>query len=183
MTERPALWIVVCAAGPAPHVGRLVTEAQQRSWRPFLIATPSATGFIDMNALETLTGAPVRSGHRRTGERASGARPRADAIIVAPATYNTINKWANGVADNYALDVLAEAVGYGIPIAVLPFVNANLAERAPFRRSVAALRAEGVDVMLGREWQPHPPGTGADRLGEFPWARGLDRIEQARSDV
>jgi phosphopantothenoylcysteine synthetase/decarboxylase len=180
VTERPALWIVVCGAGPAPHVGRLVTEAQQRGWRPFLIATPSATGFLDVNALETLTGAPVRTGHRRTGEHNSGARPRADAIIVAPATYNTMNKWANGIADNHALDLLAEAIGYRIPIVVIPFVNTNLAERAPFRRSVAALRGEGVHIMLGPgEWQPHPPGAGSDRLHEFPWSRALDQIEQA----
>jgi hypothetical protein len=34
--------------------------------------------------------------------------PKADAIIVAPATYNTISKWAAGVSDTYALGILAE---------------------------------------------------------------------------
>lgn len=36
--------------------------------------------------------------------------PHADVILVAPATYNTINKWALGVTDNYALGILAEAL-------------------------------------------------------------------------
>ena len=31
-----------------------------------------------------------------------------DAIAVAPATYNPINKWATGASDTYALGVLAE---------------------------------------------------------------------------
>ena len=29
-----------------------------------------------------------------------------DAVFVAPATYNTINKWAQGISDTYALGVL-----------------------------------------------------------------------------
>lgn len=37
----------------------------------------------------------------------------------------------------------------GIPIVVLPFVNMALAARRPFRRSLEALRAEGVQVPAG----------------------------------
>jgi phosphopantothenoylcysteine synthetase/decarboxylase len=173
----PALWIVVCGAGPAPEIGRLVSQAQSRGWRTFLIATPSAVNFIDIPALEQQTGNPVRTGHRESGQSRSGSRPQAAAVVVAPATYNTINKWANGIADTYALDILAEAIGYKIPIVVLPFVNANLSGRAPFRRSVEQLRAEGVRVLLGPgQWEPHPPGTGSGRLAEFPWERAIDEV-------
>ena len=66
-----------------------------------------------------------------------------DAIIVAPATYNTICKWAFGTSDTYALGILAEMTGMDIPVIVLPYVNAALASRAPFRRSVESLRNEG----------------------------------------
>jgi len=52
-----------------------------------------------------------------------------DAILVAPATYNTINKWAQGISDTYALGVLAETTGMDVPTVVLPFVNAALASR------------------------------------------------------
>jgi Flavoprotein len=34
-----------------------------------------------------------------------------DAIIVAPATFNTINKWAVGISDTLALGLLTEAIG------------------------------------------------------------------------
>jgi Flavoprotein len=71
-----------------------------------------------------------------------------DAIVVAPATYNTINKWAQGISDTYALGLLAEITGLGIPIVVLPFVNSALANRAPFRRSVESLRSEGVRILI-----------------------------------
>jgi phosphopantothenoylcysteine synthetase/decarboxylase len=106
------LYVIVCGAGPAGEVGQLVELAQDGGWAVQIIATPSALAFIDIPKLEAQTGEPVRSEYRSPGEPKS---PRADAIIVAPATYNTINKWAHGISDTYALGILAEAPGLGIP--------------------------------------------------------------------
>ncbi|MEU6754318.1 flavoprotein, partial [Spirillospora sp. NPDC046719] len=87
--------------------------------------------------------------------------PKADAIIVAPATYNTINKWAAGISDTYALDILAEAPALGIPVAVLPLVNTALTARTAFQRSITTLRKEGIRILLGfGEFRPHPLGAG-----------------------
>jgi hypothetical protein len=103
----------------------------------------------------------------------------ADAIIVAPATYNTINKWAHGISDTYALGVLAETTGLAVPIVVLPFVNSALASRPPFQRSVEALRAQGVRILLGPGGvQPHPPRTGGDLIDSYPWHLALDEAER-----
>jgi phosphopantothenoylcysteine synthetase/decarboxylase len=172
------LYVIACGAGPAPEVGRLVDQAQQRRWDVHLIATPTAVSFLDIGGLEAQTGHAVRSEYRRAGPGPARSLPRANAIVVAPATYNTINKWAMGVSDNYALGILAESVGLGIPTVVLPFVNAALAAHPAFQRSVAVLRDARVAVVLGPgEFEPHPPGTGGDRLDSFPWHRALDRAE------
>ncbi|WP_049558918.1 flavoprotein [Nonomuraea sp. SBT364] len=168
------LYIIVCAAGPAPDVGRLVTQSQEAGWTVQIIATPPALDFIDVAELEKQTGRPVRSQYRKPGEPKS---PRADAIIVAPATYNTINKFAQGIADTYALGLLSEAPGLGIPVVVLPFVNTALASRAPFRRSVEDLRAEGIRVLLGPgQFEPHPPSTGPERIDTYPWTLALQNL-------
>ncbi|MFC5823113.1 flavoprotein [Nonomuraea insulae] len=153
------LYLVVCAAEAAVDAGRLVTLAQEEGWIVQVVATPSALDFIDAAALEKQTGRPVRSQYRKPSEPKP---PRADAIIVAPATYNTINKFAHGIADTYALGILAEAPGLGIPVVVLPFVNRALAGRTPYRRSVADLRADGVRFVL----DPDPD----------PWARALAEL-------
>jgi phosphopantothenoylcysteine synthetase/decarboxylase len=169
----------VCAAGPASEVGRLVELAQERAWDVQVIATPAAMGFIDVAALEAQTGRPVRSEYRAPGEPRS---PRADAIVVAPATYNTINKWAAGISDTYALGILAEAPSLEIPTVVLPFVNSALAGRRTFRRSVDELQSEGIRVLLGAgEFEPHPPGTGGQRIDAFPWTLALDETERDRN--
>ncbi|MEV8635604.1 flavoprotein [Streptosporangium sp. NPDC051023] len=178
MQPSQVLYVIVCAAGAARDVGRLVALAQDAGWIVQVVATPPALDFIDVPALEQQTGRPVRSQYRKPHEPRP---PRADAIIVAPATYNTINKFAQGITDTYALGLLAEAPGLGIPVVVLPFVNTAFASRTPFRRSVETLRAEGIPVLLGPgQFEPHPPGTGDDILDVYPWALALKEIEQHR---
>ncbi|WP_182881677.1 flavoprotein [Microbispora sp. H10949] len=168
------LYIIVCAAGPAGDVGKLVTMAQDDGWTVQIVATPNALDFIDVPALEKQTGRPIRSQYRKPGDPKP---PRADAIIVAPATYNTINKFAQGIADTYALGLLAEAPGLGIPVVVLPFVNSALAAREPFRRNVVQLRAEGIRVLLGsNQFEPHDPGEGSEHAAAFPWQLALGEL-------
>lgn len=174
---RGVLYVVVCAAGAASEVDRLVKAAQGRGWDVWVVPTPSTWAFIDTLDLEELTGHPVRSRYRLPGE--AGKLPPADAVVVAPATYNTINKWAAGIADTHALGLLAELTQSGVPIVVLPFVNASLAANRVFARSVAALREEGVTVLLGEGgFVPHPAGTGGGRIAAFPWAAALDDVER-----
>jgi Flavoprotein len=170
------LSIITCGAGPASEAGTLVKLAQQRRWRVQVIATPAGLAFLDIARIEELTGSAVRSSYRSPGEPRSA---KADAVIVAPATYNTINKCALGISDTYALGLLAEAVSLAVPVVVLPFINSALASRRPFRWSVGQLRDEGVRVLLGPgEYEPHAPGTGGQYVDAFPWELALDEADR-----
>ncbi|MFI5933108.1 flavoprotein [Actinoplanes sp. NPDC051494] len=137
------LRIVVCGAGPANEVGRLVVDAVERGWTVDVTATAAALGMIDVAEIAELSGRPVRTtyGYAPDGTRVS---PAADALIVAPATFNTINKLAAGIADTYPLSSVAEVIGRGVPTVIVPVVNVALAARAPYRNAVEGLRGEGV---------------------------------------
>lgn len=161
------LSVIVSGAAPAADVSTLVKQALERGWIVQVIATPSALAFFDAAEVEALTGSPVRSKHRAPGTPRSRVP---DAIVVAPATFNLINQWALGVADSYALAVLAEQTGMGLPIVALPAVSAPLAARPQFARSLKALRGEGVSVLL-MPGGTAPPGSGEDA---FPWRLALD---------
>jgi hypothetical protein len=177
------LGVVVCGAGPATDVGRLIDAAQTRGWAVSVVATPSGLGFFDADAIEAATGSPIRVEHRAPGTPRILDQTGIEAFIVAPATFNTINKLASGVSDTYALGTLAEAIGR-MPVTVVPFVNTALAARAPFRRSLDLLRAEGVRILFGDDdgWVPHPLGAGGMRASEFPWLKALDLTEAALPD-
>lgn len=176
MSPHQTLCVIVCGAGPAPHVGRLVDLAHADGWSVRLVATPAGLGFLDAQALAHQTASPVRHDYSPPGHPRAHSGT-ADAVIIAPATYNTVNKLALGINDTYALNVAAEAIGRGVPTAVLPFVNTALAARHPFHHAVTALRGEGVTVLFGPgQWTPHPPGTGGDHLDSFPWHSALAAV-------
>ena len=114
--------------------------------------------------------------HRSVATRFDKLAVRYEATIHIAA----INIWLRDLADTYALGVLAEAIGRGVPVVIVPFVNEALAARKPFIAAVESLRDEGVQVLLGAGgWIPHPPGTGGERLESFPWAAALDAVEAA----
>jgi phosphopantothenoylcysteine synthetase/decarboxylase len=140
-----------------------VRFAQEQGWDVCVIATPDGTKFLDADLLSDQTNHPVRSQYKRPDE--PDVLPPADAFVVAPATFNTINKWAQGISDTLALGLLNEGVGLGLPIAAVPWPNVALARHPVFVRSVATLREWGVTVILD---SARLPGAGEDPP-VFPW--------------
>ena len=172
------LRVVVCGGGAAAGVVTLIAEACRRGWSVDVTATQNALEFLDAADVARASGKPVRTTYKFApdGRRIS---PPADALIVAPATFNTVNKLALGIADTYPLSSVAEVIGRGVPTVVVPAVNSALAGRRPFRQAIDDLRAEGVRVLFGPEdgWEPLPPGQNDPR--DFPWIRALDLAEEA----
>jgi len=164
--RRPArtLYIIVCGAGPAADVATLVRLAQARGWTVCVATTPAGRGFADVAELEKLTGHPVRTEFRKPGD-SEPSWPLADAIAVAPATINMVCKWAAG---NLALSMLFECMGVDVPIVVAPNVNPSLARHPAFQRSLADLRAWGVNVLYERAASPP--------IWMTSWERILDEL-------
>lgn len=174
--DHSVLYVVVCAAPPAREVGKLVALAQGESWDVCVVATPQATRFVDIPQLEAMTGHPVRSEYKQPDE--PDVLPAPDAIVVAPATFNTINKWAVGISDTLALGLITEAIGKGLPIVALPFTNRAHAAHPAFERSIAELQSWGVRVLYGPQVYPlHEPGTGSQNLDRYPWHLTLASVQ------
>jgi phosphopantothenoylcysteine synthetase/decarboxylase len=168
---KPFLYVVVCAAGIAADVSKLITAAQERDWEVGVIATPVATnGFFDTEAAEAQTGRPIRSAWRSPGD--ARPFPPPDAVVVAPATFNTVNKWAAGLADTLAVATLCETYGLGVPVAALPCVADALAAHPAYQDSLIRLRAMGVKFGEPYSGAPGKDGT----RPEFGWERALDLL-------
>jgi hypothetical protein len=174
---RPVLYAIVCGSPAARDVDKLVALAQARGWDVCVVATPDALKFIHIPHLVAQTGHPVRHRYKFPGE--PDILPAAEAMIVAPATVNTVNKWAAGIADTFALGLLVEAVGRGLPIVALPFTNAAMAAHPAFGESITKLASWGVTMLYGDDViRLHPPGTGENYIDDFPWERTLVALDQ-----
>ena len=153
--SRGILYTIVCAASTAALVPNFVKQAQAREWKVCVITTPQGTKFLDIPLVERLAGYPVRSEYKRPDE--PDVLPRADAIVVFPATFNTINKWALGISDTLALGILCEYTGLKMPIVTVPCfrTGGGLDGHPAFFRSLHMLKDYGVRVLY--EPDTYPP--------------------------
>ena len=117
----------------ARHLDRLVALAQADGWDVCAVVSPDGRKFVDTPALAALNRTSGRSAYKNPGD--VDVLPDADAMIVAPATVNTINKWALGIADTLPLGLLIEGLGKGLPIVAVPYTNAAMATIPPSRRA------------------------------------------------
>jgi phosphopantothenoylcysteine synthetase/decarboxylase len=166
------LYVVVCGAPAAANVGELVGLAQRSGWLVRVIATPMGERFIDVGQLTEFTGDRVRVSYRMPDE--PDELPGADAVVVAPATFNTVNKWAAGITDTFAVGLLCELAGLRVPIVAVPLVKDALARHVAFGRSVEVLRGMGVRVLVDPE---APPET---RMPS--WPRVLEELHTVTGD-
>ncbi len=175
-TRRGVLYVIVCGTLAARDAGKLISLAQAEGWEVCVVATPQALNFIDRAALEVQTGHTVRHEYKQL--EMEDVLPPPDAIIVGGASFNTINKWANGISDTLALGILNQAIGLRLPIVVLPFLDSALAAHPTFESSIAVLRKAGVIVLLGPDvYEPQAPGTGPQVLASYPWEAGVEALE------
>ncbi len=145
-TTGHVLYLVISGA-PAPEgIPGLVNMLHAAGWRVVAFATPLGTRFADICELERLTGEPVRSEYRMPG---TGAQvPPAEVVLACPLTFNSVNKFAHGHADNFAVGLLCEMAGYGVPVVVVPHCKPQLASHPAFIASLETLRGMGVRVLF-----------------------------------
>lgn len=172
-SPRRVLLLVVCAAPPARQIDQLVTLLHEDHWDVHIITTPAAASWIDADALATLTGHPARTRARRPDEPKTV--PKADAIAVVPATFNTINKLASGINDSLALGILNEAVGDDLPMVVAPYAKSALTSHPVFVQNLDFLRRTGVILTETEAIRP----TKDDQ--PFRWSVVTDALRTASS--
>ena len=151
------------AAYKALELARLATKAGHGVR---VLMTPAAKRFVGAASFEGIVGAPVLSGEFER-DPMRGAYPgdpapehdpighlqlaaNADALLVAPASANTISKLAAGAADSMLTTSFLACTS---PKAVAPAMNDRMYANAAMRHNLAVLAERGVRVI--------EPDTGA----------------------
>ena len=170
----PVLYVIVCGSPAARGVPDFVRSAQAAGWRVCVIPTPMGKRFVDVGELETLTGFPVRTEYKQPCE--PDVLPPPDTVVVAPATFNTVNKIAAGVTDTLAVGIICEALGYQRRVIVAPAMNRALASVGAYQRSVEKLASDGVQMVLTATTTPGG-GPADDPHDPFPWSAVLAALD------
>jgi len=150
----------------------LVRLLRRRGADVRVILTESAVEFVTPLTLQTLSGHPV---HRHLiDEQAEQSLGHielarwADAVLVAPASANTIARLAQGRAEDL---LSAVCLATEAPCAFAPAMNRQMWENTVTRGNVKALEDSG--------WHRFGPGSGEQACGEFGEGRMLEPSQLA----
>lgn len=173
------LGLVVCGAPLAARAHELVAHARRTRWDVSVVPTAAAAEWLESESdlSAHVTGFPMP---------AHPERPRPDALVVCPLTFNSASKWVLGIADSRPLSLMCEALGRGVPIVAVPMVNESLWNHPAWPGHLELLQKRGV-VMLDpatgeRGATAVRDGTGDDISRHFDPASVFAVLAQLTSD-
>ncbi len=116
----------------------------------FVVMSSAAMELIQPDLVEWAVGNPVIT--RLTGQiehvHLCGQHPdKADLLLIAPSTANTIGKIAQGIDDTPVTTFATTAFGTGIPIAIVPAMHATMYENPMVVKNITELKGAGVTFI------------------------------------
>src|SRR5688572_13894184 len=144
----PVVVLGVTGCIGAYKAAEVLRELQRRDVDVHVVMTANATRFVGAMTFEALSRHPVfvdqfalgGEGDIRHVSLADGA----DLLLVAPATANTIGKFARGIADD-ALSTLYTATT--APTVIAPAMNVNMFSHPAVVENMDVLRRRGVTIV------------------------------------
>ena len=173
--------IVLCVTGSiaATETIKLAREFRRQGHTVKAFMTKEATKIIHPNALEFATGQEVVL--ELTGKIEHVKYSQADLVLVAPATANTISKFAYKISDNPVNTLLITAYGHDTPIVFVPSMHDSMYDAVS--ENVEKLKGEGIKFVNPRldEGKAKFPAI-EDIVLESIRAVNLDRVNKGIED-
>lgn len=157
----------VCGSIAAYKVAQLARNLALAGALVDVVLSEAAERFVGAATFQALTGRPVLADMWQlpedgvVGHVALGAH--ADAIVVAPATANTIARIALGLGDDLLATTLLAAKA---PVLIAPAMNPLMLANPATQANLAALRARGYTVLEPGEGRMAEAVVGRGRLPE-----------------
>jgi phosphopantothenoylcysteine synthetase/decarboxylase len=138
------IYVIISGAGTARRMPALIERLPAEFARVIIVPTENAGRVISRRELALIEGIEVVDSYF---DATILPAPPDGLVLVAPCTFNSLNKLAAGIADTLALSITAEAIGRGTPVVVAVSVNPPLLRHPRTRMSIETLRAWGVCVL------------------------------------
>lgn len=175
--------IVVGISGSiaAIEMPRVIRELIRHGAEVRAVMSPDAARIVTPEAIAFATGNPPivqLSGEVEHVTLMGPGEGRADLLLLAPATANTISKVAHGIDDTAVTSFATVALGGGVPVLIAPAMHAHMGQNPAIRENLDRLRSWGVQIIQpqaaeGEEKLATPEEISAavlHRLGRAPWA-------------
>jgi phosphopantothenoylcysteine decarboxylase/phosphopantothenate--cysteine ligase len=147
--------IVLCITGSVAAVQspKLARALMRHGAEVFAVMSPMSQKIIHPYLMEWATGNTVTTELTGKIEHVAlvGKRPeKADLILVAPATANTISKIACGIDDTTVTSVISTAFGSNTPLIIVPAMHASMHNHPILTENINKLKTLGVGFVEPR---------------------------------
>lgn len=154
-TELQGRKIVLCITGSVAAIKstEIARELMRRGADVYAVMTRSAQQIVHPDMVEWATGNPVvteLTGQIEHVTYAGEHENRADLILVAPSTANTIGKVAAGIDDTPVTTTLTTGIGAGIPVIIAPAMHASMYNHSIVLENIEKLETIGIRVLMPR---------------------------------
>lgn len=133
----------------AYKICELIRMYKRANAEVLVVCTPNALNFVTKLTLENLSKNPVAveefNVEKFNPEHISYA-DKADIMVIAPATANTISKIATGVCDNLLTSI---ACAFTKPMIIAPAMNCNMWENPIIQQNLSKLNVEILEPESG----------------------------------
>jgi len=133
----------------AVRVVELARELIRNGAEVHAVMTGAARHILHPDALHYATGNPVITelGGRVEHVEFCGLKGRADLLLIAPATANTIGKIAYGIDDTTVTSFATTALGSGRPVMVVPAMHESMYRHPAVVENLIKLESWGVSIV------------------------------------
>lgn len=113
------------------------------------VMTEAATRILHPDALHYATGNPAITelGGRVEHVEFCGLKGRADLLLIAPATANTVGKIAFGIDDTPVTSFATTALGSGVPVMVVPAMHESMFRHPAVAENLVKLNSWGIQIV------------------------------------
>ncbi len=151
-TEIKERLVVLCITGSVAAVQcpEIARQLMRHGAEVFAVMSPMAQKIIHPYLMEWATGNHVVTELTGKIEHVAFAGEhdnKADLILVAPATANTISKIASGIDDTTVTSVASTAFGSKIPIVIVPAMHESMYRHPILNENIKKLKALGVEFV------------------------------------
>ncbi|MGB3414428.1 MAG: bifunctional phosphopantothenoylcysteine decarboxylase/phosphopantothenate--cysteine ligase CoaBC [Microbacteriaceae bacterium] len=130
-----------------------------------VVATDSALNFIGQTSFEALSRNPLETELFRDVAEVKHVAlgQRCDALVVVPATANTLAKFANGLADDLLTNTFLTTHA---PVLVAPAMHTEMWQNQATQANVALLKSRGIHFVGPAEGELTGADSGIGRMSE-----------------
>lgn len=148
MLKEKTIVLGISSCSPAIQAPDLIRELKKQDAEVHVIMTPNAVHFISPVLIQRAAGTPIQIEQfelpKAFDQNHQSLSVKADLLLLAPVSANTLGKAANGIADNLLSTTILSSKA---PILAAMHFNPVMYQKASVQRNIQQLKEDGFHFV------------------------------------